>query len=171
MLKLKPFELADAKLIERLESLGQAEDATIASNYYLEVSAAIRPPGNPSPPGVPVPRGYGIYFSRTYNNGWTDNRDAGARPLEGFSFEENNEYIPSARRAQLVTVCDNQWFIGYEKSIDWGLGNRNYVVNDTNGDWFLRWYMNDSMNANNSGNWFYSDNGGTANIDLVVFRL
>jgi hypothetical protein len=172
----KPFLQQEKSLLpmdERLkEHLSKLEvGAPAIATYYLEVSAAIRPPGNPPPPTVSVPRGYGFYYQRTFNNNWTDNRDAGQRPLEGFDFEEHDEYIPAARRAQLVTILDSQWYSGYEKSLDRGEGGTSYVANDTAGDWSLRWYMNDSMDANNHGYSFYDDNGGTANIDVVVFRL
>jgi len=166
----KPFVEIGEDLVERIVSSIEAE-LDMASTQYLQVSAAVRPPGDPPPPAVSVPRGFGFYFSRAINNGWTDNRDAGQRPLEGFNFEEGNEYVPRARRAQLVARLDDQWYAGFEPSLDHSTGGRSVVENDTQGDWSVRWYMNDSLNAMNNGQSMYSDNSGTANIDMVVYRI
>jgi hypothetical protein len=133
--------------------------------YGVNVFAGLSPQAAQKPLAVHVPRGWGIYFGKAVNNGWTDNRDAAqSRPLEGFEFSNENEYIRPARRACLVAIATSEVFIPYNKLADRSLGNMSYYPNNTQQDWHLLWYMNDDLGR-------YNDNSGTANMDFVVFRI
>lgn len=133
--------------------------------YYREVLASLRPGDAPEPQPIPVPPGYGVYFRRTFNNGWTDNRDvSGQRPLQGFDFQDDNEFIREARRAHLLaTVGYDRGYLTYETYLDYGLGGMKVIVNPHSVTWQLKFYMNDDLGR-------YADNRGTANIDVSVYR-
>jgi hypothetical protein len=130
----------------------------------LTVLATINPFRQQSAATIVEP-GYALCFSRVFNNGWTDNRDVGQRPLEGFDFPNETEYLKPARRAQLVGVddADGSW-VGYEPRFDRSLGGAYWWPNQDSFTWIIRWYMNDRDNG-------YTDNFGTANMDLLITRL
>lgn len=127
-------------------------------------------------PGVvTVPSGYGFYFLRAFNEGWTDNIDAKGegeypRPLEGFDFENKHQYIYNARRAQLVADAGDT-YVAYDVNVDASRGGTSAYGNRSGADWQLYFYLNDRMDAFNDTHDFYFDNGGSANCDIVVFRL
>jgi hypothetical protein len=164
---LKSFSIAELDGIAA-QTLRKSDDFSGPQRYviYQEVVAARSPLAAAHPAVVGVPPGYGLYFRRAFNNGWTDNRDsASRRPLEGFDFEDGNEFVRNARRAELVGVDRAQGYLGYERSVDHSIpGSSSYYPNKGKTQWNLEFYMNDNLN-------YYGDNSGTANIDIDVFRL
>lgn len=154
---------------ERTSRADADNHPTIATVERLEVAASKHPDDQNKPGVVIVPSGYGFYFSRAINNGWTDNRDsASSRPLSGFNHPNENEYIKGANRAQLVS-WSRPWenpmkFVCYEEKFDWSIGGTWYWTNTGERAWTLRWYMNDDLGR-------YGDNSGTANIDITIVRL
>ncbi len=151
--------------------MGSSEDSTI---IQVNFSGRTRP-NREWPPVVRVPNGYGFYWLRATNHGWTDNVDARGpgefpRPLEGFDFENKHQYIYGARRAQLVAKAGDV-YVAYEASVDESRGGTSYYANRSGADWDLYFYLNDRMDGFNGDTDFYFDNGGSANCDIVVFRL
>ena len=162
------IEPQEITTVEEAEQQAKEFKGGIWRTHYLEVSASNHPDTGTKLPPVFVPPGFGFYFARAINNGWTDNRKNGSNPpLSGWWFEHKGQYIYDANRAQLVakTPGDNdKGYVEYFDSYDWSKGYRNYHRNMASKTWQLYWYMNDHMER-------YDDNTGTANIDIVVFRL
>jgi hypothetical protein len=130
-----------------------------------EFAATHSPNDQNKPAVVVVPSGYGFYFSRAINNGWTDNKDNGSNPpLQGWDFQNDNEYLPNARRAQLVARSDPGFYVAYDLEIDHSRGGTRYYPNRSGTNWNLYWYMNDDLGR-------YGDNRGTANVDFLIFRI
>jgi hypothetical protein len=117
-------------------------------------------------PSISVPPGYGLFFSMTSNNGWTDNKDIGSNPgLEGYDYADETECLPKAKRAQLFGIdTQNNLAALYDPSADRSRGGTQYWANENDFTWELKWYMNDR----DSG---YGDNLGTANVDFTIFRI
>ena len=79
------------------------------------------------PLAINVPPGYGFYFSRAVNNGWTDNRDNGSNPpLQGWDFRNDNEFQRNARRAQLVALTGFGNYVAYDLDVDRSRGGTRY---------------------------------------------
>ena len=160
---IRGFDLDFSKSNPDLSS--KIMEAKISSIERREISARVRPGSSNSPLPMYVPSGYGFYFSRAINNGWTDNKKNGVQPLEGWWFENKPQYIYSAARGQLVALTAHGW-VGYKDTVDWSRGGGSWYVNRDETAWELVWYMNDSMEPD-----MYDDNDGTANIDVTIFRL
>ncbi|MBN8675272.1 MAG: hypothetical protein J0L56_14150 [Chitinophagales bacterium] len=149
-----------------IESRNSASDYSIIKINY----SALLSPRDGKPQVVVVPHGYGFYWLRTYNAGWTDNKAVGTRPLEGFDFDNANQYVYDANRAQLVAIIDDKYAY-YEPKFDESLGGSYIFPNRSGKDWQLFFYINDRMDAMPNGKSYYSDNAGSANCDFVVYRL
>lgn len=148
------------------------ETRNSASDYYITKInySALLSPRDGKPQAVIVPQGYGFYWLMTYKAGWTDNKAVGERPLEGWDFDNANQYIYPANRAQLVAIIGNE-YVAYEPKLDESRGGSYFYPNRSGTDWQLFFYMNDRMDAMPNGKSYYSDNAGSANCDFVVFRL
>lgn len=156
------FENFDLRTPEKAGNRG----LTIQTVDYREIVASNHPYRGTPPVPTYVPPGYGIYFMKAVNNGWTDNGDNGSNPpLSGWWFEHAGQYLYNARRAQLVALAGNG-YVAYEPEFDWSIGGRYYYPNRDSSTWELFWYMNDD-----TGDRMYENNRGTANIDVVVFRI
>ncbi|MGK7885472.1 MAG: hypothetical protein AB4057_12710 [Crocosphaera sp.] len=155
--------------IKMIQELASAEPPIIAYESII-IQDEILPTINPfynaglSLPIVVDP-GYAFCFLKTVNNQWTDNRRLGQRPLEGYSFDNETEFVKAANRAQLIgyDFNDNQW-CGYEPRFDRSRNGTSYWINRSDYRWVIRWYMNDRHNG-------YSDNYGTANVDFLIWRF
>lgn len=143
--------------------VGEGAERTPDSQIIkINFSARLRPVTG-APPVVTVLHGWGFYWLKTYNAGWSDNgRDV--RPIEGFWFDHKHQYIFGAKRAQLVALTGDGAYIGYEPELDASRIGTHHYRNTTGRDWNLYFYMNDDMAH-------YDDNSGSANCDFFVFRL
>jgi len=165
-------ELPITKMIDPgMETMQFPAGATILQRNFSGRSR----PGKEFPEVVTVPSGYGFYWLRATNHGWTDNIDAKRpgefpRPLEGFDFENKHQYIYKARRAQLVALAGDG-YVAYDINVDASRGGTAAYENESGEDWHLYFYLNDRMDGFNNTTDFYFDNGGSANCDIVVFRL
>lgn len=132
--------------------------------YQVNISGVWKPDSYVSPT-IYVPNGYAMYWEKTVNIGWSDNKPT-PRPLEGFWFEHAGQWIYAAKRAQLCALTGTGLYVGYEPQFDrsrpeW---SGKAIANDTGRDWVLNFYMNDDWR-------YYDDNAGSANCDIVVYRI
>ncbi len=175
----KPKLLAPVKIdlpFRGIDSNIETRDFSTFSVLQANFAAGLHPKkGFPQPVSVKI--GYGFYFLRAYNNGWTDNINAQKpgeypRPLEGFPFEHKNQYIYDANRAQLVSLTGDGKYVCYQRNVDASLPEGKYAfANNGKTDWILYFYCNDLMGTINGTTDWYFDNRGSANCDIVVFRL
>ncbi|HUR66776.1 MAG TPA: hypothetical protein VMZ03_10565, partial [Chitinophagaceae bacterium] len=118
--KLIPVK-ADYPITSKMDRSIEMRDLSNSWVIQANFSARFRPTKE-FPQVVTVPHGYGFYWLKAYNAGWTDNIDAQGpgeypRPLQGFDFENKHQYIYAARRAQLVAIAGDSW-VGYELVVD-----------------------------------------------------
>jgi hypothetical protein len=155
----------------RPEELPIAENGTLRIVDALFSTLIVQASVNPlrmECPTISVPPGYGMVISRAANNGWTDNKDRSGNPpiaLEGYPYADESEYLREARRAQLTGFDQgNVLYVGYETFWDRSRGGTKYYPNQSSSTWTFKWFMNDRTNG-------YTDNQGTANIDILVFLV
>lgn len=162
------FDIKIDHIMDRnIETRDFSEDSWIVQATF---SGRLNPNKGERPPVVTVPIGYGFYWFEAYNAGWTDNINAGLRSLEGFDFENEHQYIYNARRAQLVSFAGDG-YVAYEKRFDRNEGGTSYYPNNDGVNWDLYFYLNDRVDYVHDTYDWYDDNAGSANCDIVVFRL
>lgn len=118
-------------------------------------------------PTITVPPGYALYVVDAINNGWTDNKNVGQRPLEGFEHPNEDEMWESARRAALVGVRgeNNEIYVAsYTPDVDRSRGGSMWWPNNGNSHRTYYWLMNDSQVG-------YDDNDGTAVVRFGLHKL
>lgn len=162
------FNIEISSIMNRnIETRDFSEDSWIIQANF---SGRLNPNKGVRPPVVTVPHGYGFYWLEAFNSGWTDNINAGPRSLEGFDFENKHQYIYAARRAQLVSLAGDG-YVAYDKKFDRNQGGTSYYPNNDGVDWNLYFYLNDRIDYVHDTYDWYDDNAGSANCDIVVFRL
>jgi len=164
------FDIENSSIMDRnIKTRVFSESWIIQANF----SGRLNPNKGVLPPVVTVPSGYGFYWLDAYNPGWTDNiknQEDYPRPLEGWSFENKHQYVYDARRAQLVSFAGDG-YVAYEKRHDQNQDGTYYYPNNDGVPWNLYFYLNDRIDyVHDTWDW-YDDNGGSANCNIVVFRL
>lgn len=160
------FEELNHEKYKPLQRRGELEpDANDIQIVSLNVLATLSPIWTAPPQPLYVPVGFGFYWIRAQSNGWTDNKDNGTvREAEGWDFEDGDEYIKPARRAQLVGIkSDKSSYFSYERILNASLGGDRWYVNREDQPWTIYWYMNDDVS-------YYGDNNGTMNCEFAIRR-
>jgi hypothetical protein len=135
------------------------------SHIYPPLTVYAQNPWPFEAPALTLPPGYGFYILKAVSNGWTDNRDAGQRPLEGFDHPDEDEQFPPALRAALVGVFGEggtTYVASYTPQIDRSRGGNAYYANRGGSQRIYYWLMNDRH---------YGDNDGSATVTFAVFKL